>query len=713
MNIHETALKATTSSNQSDLPECDRLPDTNIQAVPVAAPSDKLTQRSHPTTELKNTFTAASEQGTGKALPQKRSDLNAEPAEVKQYTISYRQPTITRLNMKVQNISTNNANINKEVRFETTRQQQPLESSPSLVCRLVDVCNRISKAFPTVVAGGAFVTYYFIYDVHTIDSMFRWVTTCGVATAIFVFVPLLLACSSLFVFSAFGRPCTVWEGSRKFEEEHKSRLSRSKGVSMEAVNRAKHLQMYRIVDDNKDGFLKRVLTCGFWILYLVALLILVLRQRSSTDIYAVQNIKRLFNDGLNPDDSINFKQISNFSSFWLWSEETLLPSLVSCSLGKMTTEEAESLFQLVTTPRIRQFRVDRSIADRRQAAVSQLLVISTSDRGPPGTGTGVPLLQSGGNRGYHDDRVPGSLPCRRVCGRNTPEPGTSLYILTNLRDRLWLDWNTRAILVEFALFNPYIELTCVVQLLLESSPTGYLMPAMEVRCFHVREDSTLWGMAYQCLDGLVIFTAVCLLFQELASLHLMGRSYYGDLGCWTNLLTCLASSGAAAAIVIQHLASQSSLATPDFASLSEMSVATSWYISAISLALFMVTTKQIALLNLRTYLYLLSSTVKQTTSSIISASPFFVAFVLSATWTGWMLFSGDLHVFHTHYDALMTLLNARLGHLKGTQVSQEYRLHFFFLINVTLCGFFGLFAFSVTAMKSYSLLRVRHALVTS
>ena len=84
----------------------------------------------------------------------------------------------------------------------------------------------------------------------------------------------------------------------------------------------------------------------------------------------------------------------------------------------------------------------------------------------------------------------------------------SRAILADLKENLWLDRGTRAVFVDFTVYNANINLFCVIRLLMEFPATGGLIPSWTFRTVKLIRYVTVsdyFVMACECIFCLFIF----------------------------------------------------------------------------------------------------------------------------------------------------------------------------------------------------------------
>ncbi|XP_013390791.1 polycystic kidney disease protein 1-like 2 [Lingula anatina] len=221
-------------------------------------------------------------------------------------------------------------------------------------------------------------------------------------------------------------------------------------------------------------------------------------------------------------DGPAFEEVSDVDSMWEYLEETFVPSLFTSTWynGDSVTESdsltADMVSLHVGAARLRQLRVkdvcdvpptfqsmihsctvryEWGTDDSRDYNTSWTPLVNTTDH-PTDQWTyqSAFKLRSLPFAGKHGTYNGGGYVKLLGDTRNK-----SLSILADLQEFKWIDQRTRAVFLEFTLYNPQVNLFSVAQLLFEFHPTGAIFPFYQI----------FTCKFYQYGNGLEIFVAVC------------------------------------------------------------------------------------------------------------------------------------------------------------------------------------------------------------
>ncbi len=117
----------------------------------------------------------------------------------------------------------------------------------------------------------------------------------------------------------------------------------------------------------------------------------------------------------------------------------------------------------------------------------------------------------------------------------------SRAIISELRKNSWIDRNTRAIFVEFTIYNPFVNLFCWTNILFEYLPEGGVVPSINTKVFKLYlEDSILGGIMVIAFFAFLI----CVLIMTVRFiLHICrkGKKHFSSFTPWLDFSMILLS----------------------------------------------------------------------------------------------------------------------------------------------------------------------------
>ncbi|XP_032892399.1 polycystic kidney disease protein 1-like 2 [Amblyraja radiata] len=260
-----------------------------------------------------------------------------------------------------------------------------------------------------------------------------------------------------------------------------------------------HMKRNLVKEQKVCGLIKEILAYfGFmWMLLLVAY-----GQRDPNSYYLNKAIQNSFTSG--------FDDILSYQSFFKWANSTLISNLFGFYPGFVTDGNSK----LVGSARIRQLRI-KNIGCRIPAKLRSTVEechgqysLDNEDMSVYGLHWNMTAVQNSSNLDYiwqyksqselRSYPVWGKLAMYRG-GGYVAELGADAQdayrVLQYMFDNSWLDTYTRAIFVEFTVYNANVNLFCIATLILESNAVGPFFTHADFQSIRL----------YQYTDGLHIF----------------------------------------------------------------------------------------------------------------------------------------------------------------------------------------------------------------
>uniref|UniRef100_A0ABM5EUS9 Polycystin-1-like protein 2 n=1 Tax=Pogona vitticeps TaxID=103695 RepID=A0ABM5EUS9_9SAUR len=255
----------------------------------------------------------------------------------------------------------------------------------------------------------------------------------------------------------------------------------------------------RIMEQKAFALIREILAyLGFlWMLLLVAY-----GQRDPNSYYLNKHIEGSFTDG--------FQDVLSYQDFFKWARTTLVNNLYGPHPGFITDGNSK----LVGGARLRQVRVKGNtcpIAPKLQATVGECHAAysfdaeDTADYGEQWNRSSLDNSSDLGSAWHYQSQsklrghpVWGKLAVYRGGGYVVylgTDPRNASRILQYLFKNTWLDTFTRAVFVEFTVYNANVNLFCIVNLMFETNSLGAFFPRAELQSIRL----------YPYTDGLHIF----------------------------------------------------------------------------------------------------------------------------------------------------------------------------------------------------------------
>ncbi|XP_033737386.1 polycystic kidney disease protein 1-like 2 [Pecten maximus] len=238
-----------------------------------------------------------------------------------------------------------------------------------------------------------------------------------------------------------------------------------------------------------------------YIIYLVVVCILTYENRSKN---AYPTYSHLENTFLKPPakNHSSFVNISSAEYFWNWAHDILIPGLYSQGMysgndsGDYHGYLSDNVHYRVGTPRVRQARVtkaDCSIPSEFRKFFKECYPeygLDTYDSESYGEGWATHSSNNTSQAWQYQDSI--QLNGYPVVAKYDSYGGggyvttlgnsnqTAADTFDYLHDAGWIDRNTRAVLVEANIYNPNVNLFCVICLVLEFPASGSIIPYSQI-----------------------------------------------------------------------------------------------------------------------------------------------------------------------------------------------------------------------------------------
>ncbi|XP_067858771.1 polycystin-2-like protein 1 [Heptranchias perlo] len=291
------------------------------------------------------------------------------------------------------------------------------------------------------------------------------------------------------------------------------------------------------LSNNPELYIRRTLReLLVYIVFLVDICLLTYGMTSSNTYYYTKVMSNLFLSTA-VDTGVTFQTIHSMADFWSYAQGPLLNGLYwtkwynsdSFSHGPHSFIYYENM--LLGVPRIRQIKVMNNSCvvhkDFRKDIIGcyDIYTADNENKSPIKNGTawtyyserelggsshwGKITVYSGG--GYYQDLK-----------TNMDE---SVVILQDLKDSLWLDRGTRAVFIDFSVYNANINLFCVIRLVIEFPATGGAIPSSQFRTVKLIRYVNSWD--YFIIGCEIIFCVFILYYivEEILELRIHKLQY--------------------------------------------------------------------------------------------------------------------------------------------------------------------------------------------
>ncbi|XP_057568736.1 polycystic kidney disease protein 1-like 2 [Hippopotamus amphibius kiboko] len=408
---------------------------------------------------------------------------------------------------------------------------------------------------------------------------------------------------------------------------------------------------------------------GFlWMLLLVAY-----GQRDPSAYHFNRHLKHSFTQG--------FSAVMGFQEFFTWANTTLVSNLYSHHPGFITDGNSK----LVGSAQIRQVRVQESscpLAPQLQASLVGCRApysLDAEDLSDYGEGWNASILnnsndfpqawryQSQSQRGGYP--IWGKLTVYRGGGYVIPlgtDRQNASRTLQYLFDNTWLDSLTRAVFVEFTVYNANVNLFCIVTLTLETSALGTFFAHAHLQSLRLYPFTDGW---HPFVVAAEIIYFLFLLYYMIVQGKLMRKQkwrYFCSKWNFLELAIILASWSALAVFVkrailverdIQHYQKHGK----EGISFSETAVADAALGYIIAFLVLLSTVKFWHLLRLNPKMNMITSALRRAWGDISGFILVILIMLLAYSVASNLVFGWKLRSYKTLFDAAETMISLQLG----------------------------------------------------
>ncbi|XP_065660228.1 polycystin-1-like protein 2 isoform X3 [Hydra vulgaris] len=481
----------------------------------------------------------------------------------------------------------------------------------------------------------------------------------------------------------------------------------------------KNMKMYSIIQEIVLYFFYAILV--FFIGYMT---------REDFAFYQTRNVEELFNlrlrHGVSYPDGTVFNQIQSSKDFWPWMENLFLPQVYPDPWynlsgfngnsetknfpGKLFLNDLNS--KIVNGIRIRQVRVLPNSCIKAESIVGYLeldclspyksIVEETQDFY---FNWSLPIK-------YKSAINPSTMPWRYQTWKdldgypyaadlNTYYGGgyvieffpkwKNLYTLDKAKKLRWIDRQTRAIIIEFALFNPATNYFSMVTMVLEFLASGGVLPDFSVHTFKLY--SSTKGTGFAMLGSQILFIIMMLLFsiRECRFLYRSGWRYFLEFWNLVEIALILLSIVAVgfffyknhlAKVLLQRMPAKKpqSFINFQFASYWDLT-----YLYIVSVIVFFVTLKFIKLLRFNRRVSMLSSTLKAAWYPLSMFGIILFIVLCSVISSASIVFGTLLEGYQNYFKTIASIISLLLGKFSYSQFENANSVLgpvFFFGFNV-------------------------------
>ncbi|XP_036441849.1 polycystic kidney disease protein 1-like 2 [Colossoma macropomum] len=409
-----------------------------------------------------------------------------------------------------------------------------------------------------------------------------------------------------------------------------------------------------------------------YVLFLCVLLTAAYGQRDPNAYFLTQHIQQSFSNGIS--DSMSHEDV------FTWANSTLLKNIFGPCSGFITDGNSK----LVGNARLRQVRVQK---DSCKTASSMRRSVpdchapyswEVEDVGSYGPGwnslvdgnTSKTLLtpwqyQTQSTLRAHP--VWGGVALYRGGGFAVvlgPDQQSANSVLQYLFDNTWLDVYTRALFVEFTVYNANVNLFCIVTLMLETTAVGAFQYRTELQ--NVRLFQTTDGVHILASEAIYFLFILYYMFLQCKLMKQQKWEYFRNKWNLLELAIILLSWSAFSVFIKRTVQGNQDLQyyhdhKNQFPSFYETAAADSALGYIIAFLVLLATIKMWHLMRLNAKLNMITSTLQRAWTDISSFIVVIIIMFLAYSVASNLLFGWKLYTYKTLVDAAMAMVSLQLG----------------------------------------------------
>ncbi|XP_028834029.1 polycystin-2 isoform X2 [Denticeps clupeoides] len=473
------------------------------------------------------------------------------------------------------------------------------------------------------------------------------------------------------------------------QQEHQEHRGCGKRV-LENVRILWGTRLLEDTDSSRERYLRNVLReMVTYIVFLTTLCILTYGMVSTNMYYYTKVMSQLFIDTpLNNGDQVTFKRISTMEEFWKYTEGPFLNGMYwETWYNNKTLPENQSLIYyenlLLGVPRLRQVKVrnescsvHEDLRDEVQSCYGTYSP-SSEDKAPFGLKNSTAWLYSeesrlGGSSYWGQMATYGGGGYHQDLSRGREESASQLHAL---KDNLWLDRGSRAVFVDFSVYNGNINLFCIVRLVVEFPATGGAITSWLFQTVRLTRYVSGWdyfvGMCEVAFCLFVVYYAV----EEFLEIRLHRLRYFKSLwNCLDVLIVTLSVPAiimniyrtSAVSSKMKHLLENHST-YPNFELLAYLQVQ---FNNMVAVIVFLAWVKLFKFINVNKTMSQLSTTMSRCAKDLIGFAIMFFIIFLAYAQLAYLVFGTQVNDFSTFQACIFTQFRIILGDFDFSEIEE-------------------------------------------
>ncbi|XP_063332201.1 polycystin-2 isoform X2 [Pelmatolapia mariae] len=445
-------------------------------------------------------------------------------------------------------------------------------------------------------------------------------------------------------------------------------------------------------DSSRERYLRNVLREMLtYIAFLITICILTYGMVSVNMYHYTKVMSQLFLDTpLSAGDPSTFRSLSTMEDFWKFTEGPFLNGMYwEVWYNNKSLPENQSLIYyenlLLGVPRLRQVKVHNEtcsvhedLRDEVQDCYN-LYTLTNEDTAPFGPKNGTAWLytpESEMNSSSYSGQVSkyGGGGYYQDLSRTKEESAIQLQVL---KDHLWLDRGTRAVFLDFSVYNGNINLFCIARLLAEFPATGGVVTSWQFQTVRLIRYVSSWdyfvGMCEVAFCLFILYYVV----EEVLEIRIHRLHYFKSL--WNCLDVLIVTLSVVAIIMnITRTAMVGNLlrgllenhtAHPSFEPLANLQVQ---FNNMAAVIVFFSWVKLFKFINFNKTMSQLSSTMSRCAKDLVGFAIMFFIIFLAYAQLAYLVFGTQVNDFSTFQASIFTQFRIILGDFNFSEIEEAH-----------------------------------------
>ncbi|XP_035516341.1 polycystin-2 isoform X1 [Morone saxatilis] len=443
-------------------------------------------------------------------------------------------------------------------------------------------------------------------------------------------------------------------------------------------------------DSSRERYLRNVLREMLtYIAFLITVCILTYGMVSANMYYYTKVMSQLFLDSpLSAGDPSTFRSLSTMEDFWKFTEGPFLNGMYwEVWYNNKSLPENQSLIYyenlLLGVPRLRQIKVHNEscsvhedLRDEVQDCYNMYTPANedTTSFGPKNGTAWVYATESEMNGSSYWGQVSkyGGGGYYQDLSRTKEESAIQLQFL---KDHLWLDRGTRAVFLDFSVYNGNINLFCIARLLVEFPATGGVVTSWQFQTVRLIRYVTSWDYFVGLCEVAFCLFILYYVVEEALEIRIHRLHYFKSL--WNCLDVLIVALSVVAIIMnITRTAMVGNLlkgllenhtAHPSFESLANLQVQ---FNNVAAIIVFFSWVKLFKFINFNKTMSQLSSTMSRCAKDLVGFAIMFFIIFLAYAQLAYLVFGTQVNDFSTFQASIFTQFRIILGDFEFSEIEE-------------------------------------------